>query len=166
MKSSATVITLPPTTPHHQVVAELGVAIYESGGAICPTCSQHAQVYRWSLYSTAIRALTLFHTIGGTADFVHSNRLKELGHKGQGDAARLRLWGLVEREVEARADGGRSGYWRVTKLGEDFLRGRAKLPKYVYVYDGRLLRTEGPDVGIQDVLGISFDYAVMMQGAA
>ena len=134
-------------------------------GAECPVCTQHVQVYRWSLYSTAGHALILFYRLGGTTEFVHSSSLKALGHKGQGDASRLRNWGLLEEEKVRRPDGGRSGYWRVTALGEQFVKGVARVPKYAYVYNNRVLKLDGPNVSIKDVLGKKFDYAELMAGA-
>ena len=78
-------------------------------GARCPCCTQYAQVYRWSLYSTAAAMLIRLYRVGGTESFVESKSVK---HPGQGgDATRLRFWNLVEQEPERRQDGGRSGWW-------------------------------------------------------
>lgn len=134
-------------------------------GHICPCCRQLAKVYRWSLYSTAAHALLLFYRLGAATEYVHSSRLKEHGHKGQGDASRLRLWGLVERDERRREDGGRSGYWRLTDKGLAFAKAETAIPKYVYVYDGRLLKSGGDPVTIRDVLGKNFDYDEIMQPA-
>lgn len=133
-------------------------------GAHCPCCTQYAKVYRWSLYGTAIRALALFYRLGGTTQFVHSRDLKGYGHAGQGDASRLRNWGLLEEETSRRQDGGRSGYWRVTARGEAFLHGRISVPKYLHVYNNRVLKHSGPDVGVRDVLGTRFNYDDLMAG--
>jgi len=126
-------------------------------GVECPACNQHAQVYRWSLYRTAVRALVLFYKLGGTTDFVHVSQLKAAGHQGQGDVSRLRHWGLVEEEKTRRPDGGRPGYWRVTQLGADWLEGRVTVPKYVNVYNGKVTDTYGEPVRVQDSLGNDFD---------
>jgi hypothetical protein len=136
----------------------------EAGGERCPCCTQRAQVYRWSLYSTAVRALILFYRIGGTEEFTHSRVLKEHGHTGQGDASRLRYWGLLEEEPARKPDGGRSGFWRVTELGGQFVTGAVTAPKYAYVYDARVLRFDGDRVSVQDALGKNFDYREMMEG--
>lgn len=133
-------------------------------GAICPCCTKFAKVYRWSLYGTAAQALILFHRLGGTESFIHSRDLKRLGYTGQGDASRLKYWDLVVEEKQRREDGGRSGYWRVTGRGRDFIFGVATLPKYSYIYDDRLLRQDGPMVSIIDVLGKRFDYRELMAG--
>jgi hypothetical protein len=158
----ATVLKIPPDTPHHMVVDRLRLAVYDTGGALCPTCQQHAQVYRWSLYGTAVQALILFHRLGGTQRYIHSNDIKSLGYRGQGDAARLRLWGLVEREQDRRDDGGRSGYWRVTMAGADFIHDQSRVRKYAWVYAGRVLQMEGPYIGIKEALGTRFNYDLMM----
>jgi hypothetical protein len=134
------------------------------GGANCPCCTQRAQVYRWSLYSTAVRALAFYHRLGGTRTFVHTPALRELGHTGQGDAARLRLWGLVEEENVRRPDGGRSGWWRVTQAGEDWLMGLTVIDKYALVYSGRCLGFEGPKVNVLQALGTKFDWNDLMRG--
>jgi hypothetical protein len=97
---------------------------------------------------------------GGTTEFIESKTVKQPGQGG--DATRLAHWGLVEQESERRPDGGKSGFWRVTPLGERFLLGDATIPKYVYVYDGRALRSGGPQVSIRDALGKKFDYAELM----
>lgn len=162
MPQPATVLQVPDHTFHVDVKNMLREAIYRPGGAICPTCTQHSQVYRWSLYSTAAQALILFYRIGGINDFVHSNQLKDHGYRGQGDAARLRMWELVEREAEARDDGGRSGYWRVTPHGERFVRGTGTIHRYAFIYAGRVLHFDGDQVTIHDALGKRFSYDEIM----
>lgn len=131
-------------------------------GVKCPCCGQFAKIYRWSLYSTAVKALILYYRIGRTRRFVHSNRLKDHNYKGQGDASRLQNWGLVEGEKTLRPDGGRSGYWRVTDLGERFLKGAASIPKYIYVFDGQVIDYSPEAVMLADVVGNRFNYDQMM----
>ena len=130
------------------------------GGATCPCCRRWAQVYRWSLYATAVVFLAKLYRAGGTSEFVHS---KSLEHKGQGDAARLRFWGLVEHEPDRRPDGGKSGWWRVTAEGERFLLGKRSIQKYVFVYAARPLWFEGEPVTVRGSLR-EFDYDAMMRG--
>ena len=135
------------------------------GGVKCPVCTQHAQIYRWSLYSTAAQALMLLYRCGGTTQFTHVNEIKRLGHKGQGDCSRLVKWGLVEEEPVVREDGGRAGYWRVTALGEDFINERSTVGKYVWTYAGDVVERGGPQISIREALGRKFDYDSMMAGA-
>ena len=133
-------------------------------GVVCPCCTQFAKVYRWSLYSTAVRALILYYRLGGTSEFVHSNRLKDYDYKGQGDASRLRHWDLVEEEKTRRDDGGRSGYWRVTELGERFIRETASIPRYIYIFDGLVVGRSPEMATIHDAIRTRFNYDEMMEG--
>lgn len=156
----------PDSMPVGDARDQLRIEVQQAGGATCPVCTQHAQVYRWSLYGTAVRALSLFYRLGGTTDFHHSRELKTYGHKGQGDASRLWKWGLLEEDPARRVDGGRAGFWRVTTLGEAFLFGRTTIPKYLYVYDNRVLagHNSGGQVDVRTTLGKNFDYNEMMSG--
>lgn len=125
-------------------------------GHRCPCCNQWSKVYRWSLYSSAARMLIRLYKEGGTIEFVESKTVKQKGEGGH--CSQLRHWKLVEQEPESRPDGGQSGWWRVTGLGEAFLLEHATISKYVYVYDGEVLREEGKSVSIRDALGKKFNY--------
>lgn len=142
---------------------ELRELVVGGDGAICPCCNQLARIYRWSLYSTAARALILYYRLGraGT-EYVHANELKRHGHQGHGDASRLRHWGLAVQESERREDGGRSGWWCCTERGRRFVLGVERIPKYAHVYDGRCLGLHGEPVAIRDCLGERFDYDQLM----
>jgi len=136
--------------------------IWEPKGAICPLCHQHAQVYKWTLYSTAVRLLAELYKAGGTEKLVEAKRVKPTG--SQGDGARLRYYGLAESDKDRRPDGGKSGWWQVTEFGRAFLFDRAVVRKNVWVYDNRVMRREGPPVRVRDALGKKFNYDEMMRG--
>jgi len=142
----------------------LGRLVWEPGGAICPLCRQHAQVYKWSLYSTAAHALILFLRLGARKTPIHTSRIKDLGHRGQGDINRLRLWGFAVEERVRRPDDGRAGFWWITSKGEDFAQMRMTVPKHVWVYATRVLRHEGDPITIEDALGTKFNYRELMDG--
>lgn len=131
-------------------------------GTTCPCCDQHAQVYRWALYGTAAAMLIKLWRAGGTTEYVESRSVKQRGQGG--DGTRLRFWDLAEEQDGRREDGGKSGWWIVTELGEAFVLRQTSIPKYVHVYNGRRLRKFGPPVWIDDVLGKRFDYRGLMDG--
>jgi hypothetical protein len=128
-------------------------------GLNCPCCSRWGKVYRWSLYRTAIKLLVNMYEAGGTTKFVETRSIKG---EGQGDASRLRHWGLAEQESKARPDGGKSGFWRCTDTGEAFLLGDLALPKYVHVYNGEAKFFSGPEIKVEEALGLNFNYNNMM----
>lgn len=158
-------VSLPPA-PHGMTLADAQDALAEQleDGTRCPCCDQHAQIYRWSLYATAVKALIALYKKGGTTTFIESKTLKPLVPSYQGDMSRLRHWGLAEQESERRPDGGKSGFWRVTSFGEAFVLGYQTIPKYVWIYSGRVLASGGERCTIKDTLGKKFDYDAMMRG--
>jgi len=124
-------------------------------GAQCPCCTQFAKVYRRILHNGMARALIhmyLFRdendTFRTTSHIITKN----------GDTAKLRYWGLITD------DGGvwKRGRWRVTRLGEDFVRGRTTVHSHVRIYDGKLLGVYGDRLTIKQALGTKFDYDELM----
>jgi hypothetical protein len=128
-------------------------------GARCPCCGQFARVYKRQINAAMARALiTMYHH--DRYEFMHLPTVTGYG----GDAAKLVYWGLIEEEATVRADGGRSGWWRLTSGGRAYVLGQIKVPQYAAVYDGRLLpdNPHGPERDIRDALGKRFDYRELM----
>lgn len=128
-------------------------------GATCPCCGTWLYQYRRGLNSGMARSLIEMYRAGSTnfiqvADTIGNDRREE---------AKLRFWGLVENSGDRRDDGApKAGYWRVTALGEQFVLGAVKLPKYAVVVGNQLQTLEGPDISIQEALGNRFDYDELM----
>ena len=131
-------------------------------GAICPCCTQRAQVYRRKINSgMAVSLIRMYQTAG--TDWQHIPTT--IGARSR-EEGKLRYWGLVEEADAERDDGGRAGWWRVTPRGADFVLGNLAVAKYARVYDGRCLGLVGDPVTIYDALGDKFDYAELMRGEA
>lgn len=136
-----------------------------SDGADCPLCKQHVKVYRRKLTAAAARAVIALYQEHGL-DFGHlptvaQQRLPEIAHQG-GYLVLGAHWSLISEERHARPDTGRAGYWRVTALAEQWLRGETTVPKYARIYDGRCLGLDGDLVTVDDVLGERFDLRALM----
>lgn len=159
-------VTKGDVRPHFSPSATLGqlkswLRTRAEGGAHCPVCEQHVQVYRRKINSGMAKSLIRMYRVGGL-EWVHLPT--QIGARSR-EEGKLAYWGLVEEEKTLRADGGRAGYWRVTLLGELFLRGKCTVPKYARVYDGRVLSLDANEqVSIYDALGTKFDYAELMAG--
>ena len=132
-------------------------------GVRCPACEQRAQVYKRQIYAGMVRALVLMWREGdfGKRLYVH---VPSIDPARGGDVAKLEFWGLIEEERASRVDGGRAGFWRVTRRGEDFLQRKTTVPKYARIYDGRLLSLTGPLVGVDDALRGAFRLDELMEG--
>lgn len=132
-------------------------------GHECPLCTQYAKVYARQINNAMARALIGLYKAGGADSYQHWPTVD--GGRG-GDKAKLVHWGLVSEENAQRADGGRSGYWRITKRGVAFLRGELAVPKYADIYDGRLMGLHGDSITIRDALGKKFDLRALLGDAA
>jgi hypothetical protein len=135
-------------------------------GSTCPCCTQRVKVYRRNLTSVAARAvLALYEECGrgwGHMGDVARKRLADVAHQG-GYLVLAQHWGLIEEDTRKRSDGGRQGWWRVTALGELWLRGEEPVPKYARVYNGRCLGLHGDLVTVRDALGEGFDFGHLVR---
>jgi len=131
-------------------------------GEECPCCRQFAKVYRRRLYATMAHELILCWRAGGTDWFY----LPDTIQRG-GDVAKCRYWGLMQEAEGVRDDGSsRHGWWRVTDVGQRFVRGQTSVMSHARIYDGRCLGLVGEPITIQEALGQRFDYAELMAGVS
>lgn len=144
------------------------VRLQAGDGVDCPVCFQRAKVYPRALTSVAVRALTALYLEHGRSaghmPTIAKDRLRDVAHQG-GYLVLSQYWGLMVDERSIRTDGGRAGYWRVTDLGEAFLRGQRTVPKYALIYNGVRLELRGDPVTAASLAGDSFDYQAIMARA-
>ena len=160
MTRKAPAVLLRGSTPLHALKEWLRHNAKQPGGAQCPTCEQHVQVYRRKVNSGMARSLIAMFTVGGT-NWVHVPT--QIGARSR-EEGKLAYWGLVVEERTLRPDGGRAGYWRVTESGKQFVLQLKNIPEYAIVYNGRVLGFDGPSVSITDALGKKFNYDDLMAG--
>jgi len=140
-------------------------------GTTCPCCGQFVKRYRRALNSAMARALVLLYRhlkANPGLEWVHTQSFLIAQQAYTGDFAKLRYWGLVEPQVGVRDDGSaRVGLYRVTPLGEAFVRGTAHVMKYVYLYNDEVLarpKDDNEQISIHAALGERFNYTALMEG--
>lgn len=142
--------------------AELRTLVDE--GHTCPLCKQFAKVYRRKINSTQARALIIIHRQCGT-DWAYLPSLRmALAPHHSNEEPKLRYWGLLEERPINRGDGGRAGEWRVTELGQRFVKGEVTVQKYARIYNGHCLGFVGERISIREALGDKFNYDELMVG--
>lgn len=152
-------MTMNPAATLLQVRKWLSINAHD--GADCPACGQYVKVYKRKITSTMARSLIEMYREAGK-EYAH---LPTVISSQRADEGKLAYWGLLEEEKVRRPDGGRAGYWRVTDLGEAFIRSGLAVPKYAYVFNGKVLSLDNSvNVSIKDALGTKFDYAELMAG--
>ena len=132
-------------------------------GTTCPCCGQFVKVYRRTINSTMARQLIKAHRAHGDRWF-HTRDVVLEKSAGAGDFSKLECWGLIYRQPHVQGLEGKrtSGMWKITPLGKDFIEGRALVPHYAYIFNGKLLELGGVDIHIQHALGKQFDYREIM----
>lgn len=127
-------------------------------GERCPCCTQFAKVYRRKIYSTMARTLIAMWRRGSTTEWLDINDVrKSLDLKGGGDGTKMRYWDLIEAHPDLPL-------WRVTSLGEQWVRDTITVPRYARIYDNRCLSLVGDPVTIREALGVRFNYNDLMRG--
>lgn len=149
-------MTITPETPLRHVQDYMKANLPK--GVSCPACGQSAKIYNRPLNQNMARGLIAMYQ-AGELNWVHMPTV--LGGKSR-EEAKLAHWGLIEEQRKVRPDGGRAGWWRVTPRGELFLMGMTKVPKYIALYDRRLVATHGEMWSIADALGEPFNLSKML----
>lgn len=129
-------------------------------GVTCPCCGQFVKIYPRTIHSTMARTLVLAYR-KYSKEWFHLSKLTGTSGRG-GEESKLRYWGLLEEEHTRRPDGGRSGWWRITRDGELFVLGELEIRKYAMVYNGRCVGHEGDWISIHDALGKRFSLSELM----
>lgn len=136
-----------------------------NGGAKCPCCGQKAQAYNRKVNrKMAISLIRMASYQERTGEpWLH---MPTVVGRDSSEEARLRYWGLIEERPTSREDGGHAGYWRVTGIGSNFVRGLYDIPRWARVYDGQLLELHGPPTSIEECLGKGFNLRELLRESA
>jgi hypothetical protein len=139
---------------------ELRERLEEGEQLSCPVCDQGFKHWKQSMVVKAVAYFIALVGISPDGDSVHISSF--LTHSDR-NFQKMGFWGLIEREKNDNPKKRTSGMWSITKLGIDFVNGKVSVPKYVVTYDGKLVRTEGENVFIRDILNDKFDYEELMR---
>lgn len=140
-------------------------------GIICPCCGQLAKIYKRKLNSGMARSLINFYKRSlEKPGWFHA--LKDFQFETQGskyicgDYSKLAFWGLIEEGGDTKDDGNpNAGFYRITKLGVDFVLGKIPVNRYVYLFNGNQVHVEDEDqqeIKIHEALADGFNYDELM----
>ena len=74
----------------------------------------------------------------------------------------LVYWGLVVQGPNDDKEKRSAGEWSPTQKGIDFVRERIEVPKYIYTWNNKFMRFEGPDISIHEALNNRFNYEELL----
>lgn len=125
-------------------------------GCYCPVCDKWTKVYRNRFYSLMARKLIwMYHQPHNK--FRHTPTHMPRALVAGGKTGYLEFWGLAKRSAI------RQGFWRITQEGIDFVEGKIKIRKFIYMYNRELIEFKGmnmTEITIQEALdsdGFNFD---------
>lgn len=107
---------------------------------ICPCCSQPKTEYKQGLSLGIVRALFEAYRLHRCRPFKPGDE-ETLDHGQKNNWQKLRYWGLVVKDPRA-AGQEKSGWWRVTALGEDFLVRGTRVTRFVWTYRGEVMEID------------------------
>jgi hypothetical protein len=131
----------------------------------CPCCFRKSKIYKLAVHSGTARQLIRLYQLGGEHQFIHITRLTaDIGINNGGNFSITKHWGLTKQMEKDPTDKKRrvSGYWKLTPLGVDFVKGIALIPARAIVLNKVLIEYAGDSVSINECLGKEFSYQDLM----
>jgi hypothetical protein len=140
---------------------ELREQLMAGESVTCPCCTQTAKIYTYTLNHGMIQCLVSLAR-AARGEWVHTPDDAFLS-RYRGNLTKLQYWGMVERAAARSENGVGSGYWRITELGSEWLRGVVRVSVKVSVFNGRVLGTSDDLCTVSDAWGEPFNLYAMLE---
>jgi hypothetical protein len=142
-------------------------AIRRKEGAICPCCDRFGKVYARSInnsMATTLRWMYDYAKIHGSDTWINMRTDSPIESVASCEYARLVWWHVIEKKpIDVVSKKKSTGIYRITKLGIDFIEGRALIPKNIFLHNDELLGESEEMTDFVSCLKDSFDYQKLMQ---
>jgi hypothetical protein len=136
-------------------------------GADCPCCGRLVRLTTISLRTGKALTLIRMYAHHRRTRKIWIHMIRDINNFGLSsrDYGSLEHWGLCEPKSGGKEDGNPdSGFWKLTRRGEDFVLGRITLPLRVVVYRERLICVSREQTDIRKALGTGFNYDAEING--
>lgn len=128
----------------------------EGEGAHCPCCGKWGKVYKIKLSQHLALCLRWIAVHGDEDGWVDVQNKAPRWILKSKTYPLLEHWALIESAQK------RSGIWRATLRGQDFVGGLTQLPAAVHIYDNKVWGFESEETSFRGCFGKHFDYDEMM----
>lgn len=130
----------------------------------CPCCQQVVKQYKRKLNGPMAEILVrIYHYFQSKnhAEWLHVDNFLKQFEINCRYYSLLERWGLIEARPGERDDGSaRTGYWKITPKGNEFVLGNITVPQYFLMYNGTNEGFGGNEIDIIDALrsgGFNYD---------
>ena len=130
-------------------------------GTYCPACSQRVKKDRRAVHAEAVIFLIeLVKKYLVQPRFYHIKDILHVKGKNSTDAAYFHHWGLIEKgSAPGNKTAKKSGMYRPTQLGIDFVKGLVTVPAYAMIFNNTVFEWADEQIDVKTALGTKFDYA-------
>jgi hypothetical protein len=128
----------------------------EGDGGFCPCCGKWGKIAKFKLrqyYALSLRWIAINGEEDGWVNVQAKGPKFIMRSKNY---AQLKHWGLIESKEN------KSGIWRVTQRGLDFMNGITTMPIAVYTYNKQIFGFDNEQTSYRGLFGVHFDYDEMM----
>jgi len=132
-----------------------GTAI-EADGGFCPCCGKWGKVYKVKLSQHLALCLRWMYLRGDDDGWVDVQNSAPRWMLKSKTYPLLQHWKFLEPKSR------RSGVWRITPEGTDFVRGLITAPSAVHIYDNSIWGYEDEDTSFRGCFDKHFDFDEMM----
>ena len=128
----------------------------EGKGGFCPCCEKFGKVYKIKMSQHLALCLRWIFVHGATDGWVDVQNSAPRWMMKSKTYPLLEHWGLVAAKAQ------RSGIWKATERGIEFVLGHRTVPSAVHIYDNRIWGFEESEVLFKQCFGKHFDFEEMM----
>lgn len=128
----------------------------EADGAHCPCCGKWGKIYKTKLSQHLALCLRWIDQHGDEEGWVDVQNTAPRFMLKSKTYPLLEHWGLIESQAH------RSGIWRSTLKGADFLAGSNNQPSAVYIYDNKVWGFDAESISFRACFGVHFDFEELM----
>lgn len=142
------------------------VQLNKDGEASCPCCRRNSRKYPRALNSGMARTLVWLVRRWEVrrCDWIDVQATAPAFVLRSNEIGKLAAWGLAEQLPSEERQKRRSGSWRPTQLGRDFVHRRVKVQSHAVFYNSEIEQFTGEPITICKALGKRFDYNELMTG--
>lgn len=128
----------------------------EGDGGCCPLCGKFGKIYKTKLGAGLTLALKWIADHGGQDGWV------DVQVKGPRWMLRSKTYPLLTHWNFLESRQHRSGEWRITDRGRDFINGQILAPLAVFIYDNKKVAVSEETITFRESLELKFDFDELM----